>query len=60
MLLAYEWPGLLRDGKNEQEVMEILEYLDRDVVTNEVAEEMKRRIERLREIGELDIYEKIK
>lgn len=59
MLLGYESLLLLRDKNNQKEVGNILEQLDSDFITPEVAKEKKRLLNRLKELGEMDIYNRL-
>lgn len=45
--------------KNQSEIDYIMQYLDQDLITTEIAAEMERLTKRLKEIGEDILYDKV-
>jgi hypothetical protein len=54
--IPVEW---VRNKDNWKEIDLIMQYLDQDIITPEIAAEKARLIERLKEIGEVIIYSKV-
>jgi len=54
--IAAEW---VRNKDNWEEIDCIMQYLDQDLITPEIAKEKARLIEQLKEIGEDIIYSKV-
>ncbi len=50
----------IKDKSNIEEIRNIIEALERDIVTLEILKEKDKAIERLKEMGEDILYEKIK
>jgi len=59
MLLAYEYEALLINKENKKEVASILRDLDFDIGSPELARYRQELMQRLKQLGEQQIYERL-
>lgn len=59
MVLSYEFYELVQNKQNIYEIIMILEKLDRDILTSETFEEHNKSLERLQELGEMELFMRI-
>ncbi len=58
--MVYVPDDWIKDKSNEKEVHKILDFLSIDVVTDEIMQEKEHKLQRLSDLGESILVEKIK